>query len=212
MALKRLAILPLLLSGAVCLAQTTALSVDGKTICATGGVLSICAGYTAPVTLPTSPTFTNVTITGDLNLAGSGTPIAPGILWAWETPVGSTVAVPTPVPVSSAGTGPAGPQGATGATGPAGPQGPAAASPVLYSVSVPAASLVAGGTSTSAAVTISGLDTTSGSIPIAFPQVSPGSPYFWKVNVSGSAVTVTVINLTTATQSFPKTTFSVKVY
>jgi hypothetical protein len=32
------------------------------------------------------------------------------------------------------------------------------------------------------------------------------------VNVSGTSVTVTVINLTSLVQAFPKTTFSVKVY
>jgi hypothetical protein len=117
----------------VSFAQTTVTipGVDGKTICSTGGVLSICPGYTAPATLPTSPTFANVTITGNLNLNNPNSASIPaGVLWGFEIPVGSSIAVPTPIPSASGIPGPQGPPGPAGATGAKGATGPAGTSMV----------------------------------------------------------------------------------
>jgi hypothetical protein len=49
-------------------------------------------------TLPPNPTFTSVTA-GSITLTG-GQSVAPGVLWAFETPIGGTIAQPTPIPAS----------------------------------------------------------------------------------------------------------------
>ena len=78
-------------------------------------------------TLPPGMTFDGTTLTvpqlatTQVSITGGAAAIAPGILWGYETLVGQTAAIPTPIPPGIQG--PAGPQGIPGTTGPAGPQG-----------------------------------------------------------------------------------------
>ena len=93
--------------------------------------------------LPPGMTFDGTTLTvpqlatTQLSITGGGAAIVPGILWGYETPIGQTAAIPTPIPPGIQGpagpqgiqgipgtTGPQGPIGLTGPTGPQGPQGP----------------------------------------------------------------------------------------
>ena len=79
-------------------------------------------------TLPPGMTFDGTTLTvpqlatTQLSITGGGAAIVPGILWGYETPIGQTAAVPTPIPPGIQG--PAGVQGIQGIPGPTGSQGP----------------------------------------------------------------------------------------
>jgi hypothetical protein len=76
-------------------AKAAAVKVDGKTICETGGVISICPGYSPA--LPANPTFTSVTAQS-LSLTG-GTAYAPG---NYIVSISSTgLATYTPIPQAS---------------------------------------------------------------------------------------------------------------
>jgi hypothetical protein len=162
--------------------------VDGISICEVNNLLGLCSpastGLWAGVTYDSQ---TNTYIFPNLSAATlsltGGATLAPGEYVLNVPPTGDITLVPFVSPT-----------------------------PKVYTVTIAATSLSSGATATSNSVTVPGLSTATGAIPEAFPEVNPGAAFWTKVNVSGTSVTVTVINLTSLVQAFPKTTFSVKVY